>query len=255
MSEERFSRQWSDPAVAPTLHALGFESPDQLGGLFLADARTLADETRDVPPLDDDHPRRIGPEFVLQPDACYPAFMDTDLTRERFEASAFVRRLWPDGLRRRSLAAFRTQEWLNRYTRSSARRAGLPELAGYLAETPFRTPVLWLLGSGAREQEIAGHAAASGVDDPALDELLAVEALADRDYGLAEARLQKAQARSTAPERLLQLRVLSLCLSGKREAAATLGANAPHEVEVKDAAAWGWLSASCGVPSRVADAR
>jgi spermidine synthase len=255
VSEERFSRQWRDPVVAPTLRALGLESPEQLGGLFLADAGTLAEETRDVPPLDDDHPRRMGSAFVFVADASYQAFMDTDLTRERFGASALIRRLWPDSLRARSLAAFRTQGWLNGYARAGARRAGLPELAGYLTETSLRTPVLWLLGSGVREQEIAARAKARGVDDPALDELLAVEALSNRDYLEAEARFRTAQARSSAPERLLQLRVLSLCLAGRKGAAAALGGTASHDVEAKAVADWAWLEASCGVPSPVARVR
>ena len=60
VAEEQFTAQWRDPLVAPELAALGFEQPEALGATFLADAATLAERTRGVPPLDDDHPGRIS---------------------------------------------------------------------------------------------------------------------------------------------------------------------------------------------------
>lgn len=59
VSEEQFTRQWSDPVVAREMKALGFERPEQLGALFIGDAEYLKGIFTDSPPLVDNYPKRI----------------------------------------------------------------------------------------------------------------------------------------------------------------------------------------------------
>src|SRR5262249_7682371 len=54
VSEAEFTRQWQDPTVGAELRALGFEQPEQLGALFMADAPQLRGLSADTLPLSDD---------------------------------------------------------------------------------------------------------------------------------------------------------------------------------------------------------
>jgi hypothetical protein len=55
-----FSAQWREPHVRKELIALGFESPAQLGSLFMADTALLTELTTDVAPVADNYPSRIS---------------------------------------------------------------------------------------------------------------------------------------------------------------------------------------------------
>ncbi|MDJ0868122.1 MAG: fused MFS/spermidine synthase, partial [Myxococcota bacterium] len=113
-SEEGFSRQWRDERVRPELVALGLERPEQLGALFLGDARWLAERTRDVEPLVDDFPRRLGTGGPDARDwATYWEWMEPEAARERFAASAFAVSAWPSARRTGTLAAFEAQGLIN----------------------------------------------------------------------------------------------------------------------------------------------
>lgn len=250
VSEERFVRQWQDPVVAPTLRALGFESPEQLGALFLADATTLHRLTAGTPALEDDHPQRLSPRSPATLDPFYARLMDTGETRDRFASSPFVASLWPPALRNASLAAFWPQALINSAgaTAYSGRDPGLPELGLMLARTRLRTPVYWLMRSSAREQEIAREAAARGMRGPRVENFLGIEAMADRDYLAAEGHFRAAQPGSAEGERTYELRVLALCLAGRSLEAGAIAREAGEAMPMKDDAGWQWLSTSCGTP-------
>jgi spermidine synthase len=252
LSEETISRQWRDPITAAALTSIGVDSPEDLGALFIADAKTLAEVTRDVAPLDDDHPRRISPHFAYGIDSFYPRFMDREVARKRFMGSAFIRRLWPEGLRTRTLAAFDPAAIVDRFAIANfgGPDTGLPDLAALLRESSLRAPVYWMLGSSAPAQEIARRVASRGVRDPLLEDLLGVEAMADRDYRRAEEHFARAQAGSHDADRMLRLRVFALCLAGEREGAATLSRALPEPATPRDKLDWAWLSNACGLPTR-----
>ncbi len=250
VSEERFTRQWHDPVVAPTLRDLGFEVPAQLGATFLGDARWLRQLTRGVPPLDDDHPRRISARFPEVLDAFYPWLMDTGETRRRFAASAFVTAMWPAGIRAETLAAFGPQAGINSVAAHGygGPAPGISELAVMLTRTRLRTPVYWLLHSSAREQEIGRHAADRGLKDPLVDEILGIEAMADRDYLTAEAHFRRAAPKADDRERIYEVRTLALCLAHRSTDAEALVAEAAQAIPLKDHTGWKWLAHGCGMP-------
>lgn len=250
VAEEAFSRQWRDPVVAPTLRSLGLETPEQLGTLFIADAPVLTELTRDTPPLEDDHPLRLSHRLPDRTPAFFVSLADPRLTRSRFAESGFIRSLWPESLRRRTLAAFADYEVLDPLlwaVSGGSAKVGLPELYALLTRSRVRTPVLWSLKSSEVEQRIAARASQRGVNDPLLEEFLGVEAMADRDYLRAERQFREAQRRSPEVERLAQLRVLALCLAGDAARAAELMRQAGEWIRPQDPETWAWLANAFGL--------
>lgn len=243
-SEEAFRKQWSDPVVGPAMAEVGFETAEQLGTTFLADAADLREFTRGIAPLEDDHPFRLSRRLPAALDPAYLPFMDPERARGAFERSALVRRLWPPGLRESTLRAFEQQRLLNRYfmQRWDLPLGGLPELTEILTRTALKTPVLWLLMSSAREQLIAADAEQRGLNDPLLGELQGIGAMAERDYARAEERFRSVQAAAAEPDRLARLRVLALALAGRRAEAERAIADAAPLASDRDRDAWSWLT-------------
>jgi len=64
VSAEQFAHQWEDPSVGPELRALGFETPEQLGALFLGGREYLLGVSEDVEPLTDAYPKRLSETLV-----------------------------------------------------------------------------------------------------------------------------------------------------------------------------------------------
>jgi hypothetical protein len=247
--EEAFTRQWRDPRVLQALRMMCFERPEDLGTMFLGDADMLAEWTRGVPAVDDDHPHRITPQIVkvVLP---YYAYAEPSAARQRFARSEFVRRLWPDAVRRRTIDAFAEASPVLRYAWGShgVSATGIWDLHALLTGTSLRTPILWLMGSDALLDEAARSARARGMAEPELDELLGVSAMADHDYAAAEAQFARAQPFAASPDRLVQWRVLALCLTGQREAAAALMRAQAGRLRIEDPRNWRWLTATFALP-------
>ncbi len=221
---EVLARQWGDAVVGPELRALGFDGPELLGTTFLADANQLRELAAGVPPLDDDHPLRLSPQRVRGLDPLYPQVADG--AQRRFEASAWLRAVWPAEWRERSLAAFDLQDATQRlHLRSfGAPRLTTAELTRLLTETPLRSAVLLALGTTEPGVQAARRARQRGLADPAVDEVLAGAALAQRDYARAAELLQAAERGPRAAD-IRPLRVLALALAGRvAEARAALAA-------------------------------
>jgi hypothetical protein len=239
--EEHFRCQWTDPAVAPELEALGLERPEQLGALFLSDVESLAEATRQSPPLVDEFPYRLS-HTVVMPDQAWAElgdWLDEEQGRVRFERSAWVRRHWPAALLRSSLAWFDLQRLVNDCPALSGGGARPPETVDrVLRRSPLRTLVLWLMGSGEFEQRIVERAIAGGGSGPAIDYHLGARALADRRYLDAEQAFRRAERRDPSLGFLRLYRAYALCLAGEREAAAALVRAARGGGQE---ASWEWL--------------
>lgn len=246
-NQEEFERQWHDPVVAAELRKLGFDNPELLGATFLADAPRLRQLVAASPPLDDDHPLRIAPRFPLVADPLYWRLLDVEEARRCFESSPLIRRLWPEALRERTLAAFHLQRAINRITTlgQGAAPVSLPELADLLTTTSLRIPILVALGASEPDVEAARQAHARGVRDPFVDELLAVDALAGRDFGRAADRLRSAARGSVVAERRLRgLRALVLALGGRAAEARATIAEAPSPATLDERQMREWLEKS-----------
>jgi spermidine synthase len=249
VSEADFTRQWREPRLRWQLEAMAFDRPEDLGATFLGDAADLAEWTRGVPPVDDDHPHRITPE-VLDLYEPYAVYADPAAARARFAASAFVRRYWPGGLRERTLTAFEEQRPALRegWTARGRVLPPLPELHFVLTRSSHRTPVLWLFGADALIAQAARSARARGVTGPELDEALGVAEMADRNYAAAEALFARAQPYSVWPGKLAQWRALALAITGNKRGAAALVPRLRDCPRPEEQEGWRWLSASFGLP-------
>jgi predicted membrane-bound spermidine synthase len=249
VDEEHFVRQWNDPRVAVRLRQEALEWPEVLGTTFIGDAPFLAELTRDDAPVVDDRPYRISRASPDQADLEYHySLADPAQARRRFEASDAVRRLWPPGLRARTLEAFDYQRVLHdsfhaRVSGDSSSTARLDGLWTALVRTRSRTLPLWILDTQESEMRIAARAAAAGGDGPMLRYLLAADALARRDYAESAERLAGIRERNPRSPRVAMLHVLALHLAGDAAASADAhaAACAGEPTPVLDAPACAWL--------------
>jgi predicted membrane-bound spermidine synthase len=247
-SEEGFARLWNDAKTARTLVALGVETAEQMGALFLGDAADLAEATRGFEPLDDDHPYRLSRQLPAQMDAEYAALLDPERTRQAFARSPWIAELWPPGLRERTQSAFAAQIALNRVTvlKGRLRLGGLPELKWALTQTTLRTLPLWLMASSAAEQEIAARQAAAGRIDPLLDEHLGIEAMVARDFRVAATRFAESEQHGSDAPHLRLWRALALCLAGAKDEAIEV---VRRWRSSDDAPTWNWIEGTCAESS------
>jgi spermidine synthase len=220
VDEAGFRRQWDDPRVVLDLRAVGFETPEQLGALFIGDAAFLAQLTHGAEPLTDDRPARLSPHMPGFVDPFYVDLMDTRRTRRRFEESALIAERWPAALRKRTLPAFDQQALINATFLPSLglRRVGdFRAIRDVLENTPLRTLPLMLLESSDDEQRIVARVAARGVEDPVLDAKRGVGALAARDYEAAEDFFARAEASGASLPFLREYRRLAAELAARRK--------------------------------------
>jgi spermidine synthase len=173
---ERFARLWTLPNIGEELRRLGIDGPEQLAGQFMADAATLKAMSAAVPPLDDDHPRRV--RAALYPEGATPAYrtlLDATRGRSRLEASRWASVLPVDGregFQRRTIldAAFNPGM-------RGAEYSFWANVTYLLKRTDLVELPRWLLGSGTRAVEIAKM---KGPGDPIAAEHREVDTLVHR---------------------------------------------------------------------------
>ncbi len=226
VSEERFGRQWRSPVVAPILQDLGFEYPEQLAAYFIADRPALRDLVTGTEPVTDDRPQRLSPPGPVRLESAYATLIEPAAARDRFARSDHVRRLFPDGVRRRGVSFFdfryELHDGLSPFKVGPRGASGLAGVHHVITGSPFHTLVLWLLGSSVREQQIVATVVQGGVTHPALAAKLGDLALARRDFPAAVEHYRIAcDALPDQVELLLRL-VLALCLAERRDEAQAL---------------------------------
>jgi len=246
VGEEAFARQWRDPSLLPRLQEEGLESPEIVGTTFIGDAPWLRELTRGSAPVVDDRPHRIGPD-VADPRPFLPYYrslVDTDAARARFGASDAIRRLWPAGLRARTLESFDFERALDGYVNSAdgGRIPRLEALLTALLRTSSRTLPLWLMDVEEADVRIAARAARAGRTDPDVQLLLALEAMARRDYrASADALLRLGSVHPSTPRAAI-VTALALRLAGDIPAAGAETESAcAGSPPVLDGETCGWL--------------
>jgi len=148
--------------------------------------------------------------------------MDTRLHRERFLASSFIARAWPEALRQRSQPYFEVQRLID------ASSAGEPaevterlrEVERLLRETPLVTLPLWRLGVSTDQLHAIEALIQQGVPPDRFAEYLARRALAERDCE--RAWRMAAKQRRPRDAGLVYFRALALRLDGRPAAADAL---------------------------------
>ena len=245
---DTFSAQWHDARVGPELTALGFETPEQMGSLFMADARELGEVTRGVNPVTDNYPLRLSDELPASPErvALYARLMDEDRRLELFRSSPFIAARWPHELVARSEPFFRYERMLKDFlTNGVYRDDGDPslweEVDDALGNTSLQTLPLWLLGSDRDAQRIAAELERRGETRGEVDIELAIGALSRRDFAGALALSQRAIGDGRAiPVLTVTLLVYVLAKNDRlADANAILGSIDPAKApEVRSLRAW-----------------
>jgi predicted membrane-bound spermidine synthase len=193
-SFDAFARQWRDPVSAPVLGRIGFETPEQLAASFIADAPILRRLTAGSPPLTDDFPLRLDPN--LASGFAAPIFPLVQGAPDAFIKSEFIRGALPPEIRSAAPSYFRSQQLLDR---AMLVFLGMPSprspelLRSVLTTTRLRTLPRLLLGTDPWLEDIAVRQRALGNRDPYLAYVVAVGALADRDYARARELFREAR--------------------------------------------------------------
>jgi spermidine synthase len=239
-SDEEFARQWGDARVAPELERLGFGRPELLGATFLADADTLRARFGSAAPLTDDRPKRLASELQRDARGAFGDWLDVDAARERFRESAFVRALWPPGLRERTLGAFEVQRWIGEVARGEtlafdARLAS----ADLLLAQGLATPALWRLGVTDDHVRAARAAEQRGAPLPlAQRRTLALAALVSGEEERAARGFMAVAADPGADPYLPVLAAYARCRIG-------VPVEVPSIAMAGTKPAWRWLSTHC----------
>ena len=188
-SIQQFSAQWTDPTVNQELIALGFETPAQLGSLFMADAGFLTDLTANVAPVTDNYPLRISSRQAYGQGRVplYEKLMNETERLTRFGRSQFIDRFWPLGMKEDSEAFFRYERMIkNHFTAGLYRDRSDPFLwqavDDVLTHTSLETLPLWLLGSDDDAQNVVENLLRSGKRGAEVELALAVRSLSERAY-------------------------------------------------------------------------
>lgn len=244
VSDQQFAAQWRDPVVAPELAALAFEQPESLGSTFIADATTVDQWTRGAPPLDDDHPGRIGSSYPSEEngDPTYQTWMEPGGARERFRSSKYIREFWPEALRQRTPEYFGLQGVLDDLS-VWGRFNPMATLQGVLTHSTQHTLALLLMGTEPRIQRIAAQLYESGARAADLEFEMGALAMSQRDYAAAEQHLALVSDGTNTVHAEL-LRTLALALLGKlpqaRDGLNSLAAS--NTLQPADAASADWLA-------------
>jgi spermidine synthase len=249
---EQFLAPWQTPVLETRLREVGFERAEQIGATFIADASHLRDLTAAARPLTDDFPQRLRPApgrpsvsdpgYGVDPAVTrlYQTMLDTGRARKAFEASPFVRRLWPEPLIERTLPYFDVQAAINRvYWEGGNPLRQIGVLDAVLTGSTLRTLPLWMLGSDEVKQRIAEG---SRDDSGAVEYAHALRAIIGRDYAGAARWLAAADARGLHAPTVRPLLGYALMRSGQTDAARRLAAVA-HPSDDDARHFWSWIQA------------
>jgi predicted membrane-bound spermidine synthase len=221
-SDARFERQWHDPVVLPWLLDLGVEVPQQLGTLFMAGPDDLAELTRGVAPLEDDHPKRLG-QRNLRPSTQVETFrpwLDAGVRRERFERSPWIARIWPPGMRAATLPYFSFEPRIDDYLLEGVGRernaaVDIPAVDRVLRTSPLTTLALWEMKTNVDVQRPARVAFAKGGRGAVLEFERGAHALAARDFDTATDRFSASFAAVPAHRDSLYYALYALGMAGR----------------------------------------
>ena len=194
VSENDFVRQWNDPQVGSEMHALGFESPEQFGSLFIVDGPKLRDWISDSLPLVDNFPRRLSYQNRKVKDLLliYKDFMNDAVSHDNFMKSEFISNYWPESLKWKTEKYFTVRQTINEILMEKNMRNSHPlEILHHCLHEPLlENYIIWAFRSDQFAQEIIENAlknkSPDSVDQLEVFEHLAAGAASKKNYRLAE---------------------------------------------------------------------
>jgi spermidine synthase len=251
-SDRQFRAQWSTPAVAAEMKRLGVERPEQLGALFIGDARFVRALIGDMPPLTDDRPKLIEAPFSSSGAGreLLASIVDTGAARTRFQTSPLVARLWPATLIGSSVPYFDIQHVIDvhMYGNLVAPSLALDDVHRLLTGSTVATPVLWRLASNSDIQQVVSTATSDEQMNPLLQYHLAIRLLSERNYRQAADGFERATQSPQVRDNAFVLYVYSLCMSGQRAKAQAISSDAFAASGVSSLPPlWVWMKETFGI--------
>jgi hypothetical protein len=171
----------------------------------------------------------------------YQRVLDPARARQAFEASAFIRHLFPAALIADTLPFFEEQRLINRVLWEGGNPLRLIEdLDRVLERTSLRALPLWMLGSDEVKQRIA-----ASIDDGTggTEYLRGAERLVARDYLGAAALFARSEERGLRAPTVRAMRAYGLTRGGRLDAASLaakgIEPHGPDEVHF-----WTWMRAT-----------
>ena len=223
VSAQHFVRQWGDPKVLAEMKKLGFERPEQLGALFIGDAKYINDLIGNGRALVDNYPKVImaPSRSVKEVDRLYESWLDVQAAKDRFRSSPFIKNLWPAEYLESTLPYFDHQGIINAYwfphgVASGASDPHAMERINYiLTRTDLSAPALWLLGSNADIQDVVARAADAESVNPVLQYHVAARLISERNYTAAIGPLSLAQKDPRFQKDATQYLAYMLCMTNR----------------------------------------
>lgn len=219
LTSESLGRQWRDATTAADLRAIGVESPEALGALFIADAEQLHAFAMFAPPVRDAFPLRIHNQISTVETKLFADFQDASACRKRFAESGWIRQLWPEALRRQTLREFAMTAAFDQSVGVLALRSGVDRLRllrRALEESTLETLPLLVLGGDPLAVEIARRRRDEVEPSGEIELNLAMGALAQRAWGEAAAHYQAATRLGAEAGKAHRMAVYAACRAGDR---------------------------------------
>jgi hypothetical protein len=237
VSEKDFIRQWNDPQVGSEMRALGFESPEQFGSLFIADGSRLRNWISDGLPLVDNFPKRLSFQDKKSEELVkvYRGFMNENTSCENFMKSESISNIWPEKLRKESEKYFKVRQTINEILSDGSMRNTTPlaDINACLHEPLLENYTIWAFGSDQFAQKIISNRKRNRfqnlIDAPEIYEHLVADAARKRDYLLAEKYLHFATNNPRPPYNFenyfthVVYRMYFLLMAGDKEGAVKVG--------------------------------
>ena len=217
LASKSLGRQWRDAKTSADLRAIGVESPEALGALFIADAEQLRALAMLAPPVRDAFPLRIHNRISRVETRFFVDFQDSAASRKRFIASRWIRRLWPEALRRQTLREFAMTAAFERSVGVLALRREVDRLLllrRALEGSTLETLPLLALGGDPLAVEIARRKRDEVPPSAEIELNLAMGALAQRAWGEAAAHYREASRLGVATGRPRRMGAYAACREG-----------------------------------------
>ncbi len=201
VDEKDFIHQWNDPVVGPEMRALGFESAEQFGSLFIADSHRLHDWISDSLPLTDNYPHRLSNYDISgeQKLPVYFKFMNHDLSKDNFYKSELISNIWPNSLRNKAGKYFAVRDIINFNLLLGTMEIPIVGNINKCIHDPLlNNYILWAFDSDVFAQQIISKKKdkpEESTDTATMYKHLAAGAAQKRDYLMAEQYLRLALER------------------------------------------------------------
>lgn len=254
VSADWFERQWREPRIAEEMKAVGLETPEQLGALFIGDGEYLRSLTGDTPALVDNFPQRILTDSALGQGTSklYRTLRDTKKAEERFLSSQLIQRMWPPSLIARTVPYFDQQRMVNEQLHGGggsplAKRPG--DLDVLVNQTKLTAPILWFMGTNSDIGRTRLKLSPEQQSQPIWQYQLGVGLFSERRFGEALEPLRQAEQRPTLLATARLWRIYALCLLRRNDEARRLAAETRQTLasDTRFDAWWKFLGSTYGL--------